>query len=585
MKRWSMPFIVPTLAGLGAVLCLLSGCAMGTARITVRQGATVIVLGTGSFDAGSVVVGGAGSTFTFVIENPGDADLKLLGNPPIAVNWQTGDPNDFSVVTQPATLVPPGNHTEFTILFHPAIAGTSTASIFIECNAEGTGPGSFAMVGRGFILQIEMAVSQGSQDIPNGGSASFGAVAVDSANVATFTITNNGADSLNLTGTPLVEKSGTDAALFTIASPPEPVIAPGAHATFDVSFSCATAGSFVALLSIPSDDPVANPFSFSITATAIVPVSEVPATGQKSSVSAGDDGSLQRGVSWPTPRFTDNGDGTMSDALTGLMWEKSPPIPTLAWSAAVSYANDLVLAGHEDWRLPNISELESLLNAEESSPTTWLASQGFTAGSAFNVCWSSTVSNDQAYAWGMWMDDGRLAACLTSLAGLYRAVRDSPPGLVSLAKTGRTLSFHAGDDGDLQTGAAWPSPRFIYNANGTITDALTGLMWEASPSHDPRSLEAALAYAAGLRVGGFADWRVPNRKELRSLVTYAYIVPDYWLYQQGFNLVLFGEHGRYVSSTRDLQTGRPWIVTLNAGGWFIGPGLQATYLIAVRGGR
>ena len=46
----------------------------------------------------------------------------------------------------------------------------------------------------------------------------------------------------------------------------------------------------------------------------------VPATGQTDSVAAGDDGDLQKGVPWPDPRFTDNGDGTVTDHLTGLIW-------------------------------------------------------------------------------------------------------------------------------------------------------------------------------------------------------------------------------------------------------------------------
>jgi len=46
-----------------------------------------------------------------------------------------------------------------------------------------------------------------------------------------------------------------------------------------------------------------------------------------------------------------------------------------------------------------------------------------------------------------------------------------------LAKTGQTVSIAPGDDGALQKGVAWPNPRFTDNANGTVTDNLTGLVW------------------------------------------------------------------------------------------------------------
>ena len=49
----------------------------------------------------------------------------------------------------------------------------------------------------------------------------------------------------------------------------------------------------------------------------------VPKTGQTTGYATGDDGALQKGVAWPNPRFTDNGDGTVTDNLTGLIWLKN----------------------------------------------------------------------------------------------------------------------------------------------------------------------------------------------------------------------------------------------------------------------
>jgi len=53
----------------------------------------------------------------------------------------------------------------------------------------------------------------------------------------------------------------------------------------------------------------------------------------------------------------------------------------------------------------------------------------------------------------------------------------SQAGAVDLPKTGQTTVYSTGDDGDIQAGVSWPSPRFMDNGDGTITDNLTGLMW------------------------------------------------------------------------------------------------------------
>jgi hypothetical protein len=97
----------------------------------------------------------------------------------------------------------------------------------------------------------------------------------------------------------------------------------------------------------------------------------VPKTGQMQSYAAGDDGALQKGVAWPTLRFTDHNNGTVTDNLTGLIWLKNANAFGLrTWTQAMSDANGLAsgaaglsdgsMAG--DWRLPNVRELQSLVD-------------------------------------------------------------------------------------------------------------------------------------------------------------------------------------------------------------------------------
>ena len=116
------------------------------------------------------------------------------------------------------------------------------------------------------------------------------------------------------------------------------------------------------------------------------PPAPVSKTGQTISYSPRDDGYFERGVTIPTPRFRDNGDGTVTDNLTGLIWLKNANADgnQRIWSQAFSCVTQLNNYGtmngsdcgdtsnggsHQtDWRLPNRFELESLINLAYYSP-------------------------------------------------------------------------------------------------------------------------------------------------------------------------------------------------------------------------
>jgi len=140
----------------------------------------------------------------------------------------------------------------------------------------------------------------------------------------------------------------------------------------------------------------------------------VPKTGQTTPYAAGDDGTLQKGVASPTPRFTDNGNGTVTDKLTGLIWMKNAnAFGPKTWADALTAANGLASGSGGltdgskagDWRLPNVKELQSLVDYGRFSPAL-PAGAPFT-GVQSSDYWSSTTGAASAtYAWLVGFGDG-----------------------------------------------------------------------------------------------------------------------------------------------------------------------------------
>ena len=153
----------------------------------------------------------------------------------------------------------------------------------------------------------------------------------------------------------------------------------------------------------------------------------VPKTGQTTSYGTRDDGALEKGVAWPTPRFTDNNDGTVTDNLTRLIWMKNAnAFSTRTWAEALDLANNLASGSYGlsdgsqagDWRLPNIKELQSLIDFSKSYPplpenhpfTNWLGA----------YYWSSTTrAHGSPEAWIVYFTEGNLGWYAKSLGNCY----------------------------------------------------------------------------------------------------------------------------------------------------------------------
>lgn len=94
--------------------------------------------------------------------------------------------------------------------------------------------------------------------------------------------------------------------------------------------------------------------------------------------------------------FTDNGDSTVTDAATGLMWQQTEG-GVMNWEGALTYCEGLSLAGYSDWRLPNYKELESLTDDTLTDPA--IDTIYFPNAHASGYCSSTTYAADPTYAW------------------------------------------------------------------------------------------------------------------------------------------------------------------------------------------
>jgi hypothetical protein len=260
--------------------------------------------------------------------------------------------------------------------------------------------------------------------------------------------------------------------------------------------------------------------------------------------------------------FVDNGNGTITDKATGLMWQKSGSSRTKLWKRARTYVKRLNKGstGYSDWRLPTIDELASLVEREKVN--------GVHTDPLFDKkqksCWSSDKGPPFGTLTQVWHVNFREGSLGLTVLPLYhttpttrryvRAVRSSneekkksrleqqkrheeelklasiPEGTakVSLRKEPKkflerdirrmVLTYDFYDD-DLNWRGSFTND-FVDNGDGTITDRATGLMWQKSGSSRAKTWKRARTYVKRLNKGstGYSDWRLPTIEELASLV-------------------------------------------------------------------
>ncbi len=245
------------------------------------------------------------------------------------------------------------------------------------------------------------------------------------------------------------------------------------------------------------------------------------------------------------PAFVNNGDGTVTDSVSGMDWQRHHST-AMRYTGAASYCQDLDLGGQQDWRLPNMRELYSLIDfnghtgiqddtADNWTPANWKLFIDGThevsdesavfiqeygnneTGSRILDCqvWSSsdpignTLNNNDSVFGGNFCD-GRIKAYPKTSDKFTKCVR----GQESYAENDYSLT----DD------------------DTAVTDAATGLVWTRAYSNDTTEFPQvasiglgdgsmqwsdALAFCEDLDYAGKTDWKLPDIKELQSIVAYA----------------------------------------------------------------
>ena len=148
---------------------------------------------------------------------------------------------------------------------------------------------------------------------------------------------------------------------------------------------------------------------------------------------------VRSGQSESLDNFVINGDGTVTDTSTGLIWQQETT-DNMTWEDALTYCENLSLAGHDEWRLPNRNEMQTLLDYVSVYPAIDTTIFPDTISSIY---WSSTTNaNNTSYAWHSSFGSGFLGISLKSNMNYYvRAVTETSIYIItSSAGAGGSIS-------------------------------------------------------------------------------------------------------------------------------------------------
>ncbi len=212
-------------------------------------------------------------------------------------------------------------------------------------------------------------------------------------------------------------------------------------------------------------------------------------TGQSASYIAHDDGEYQTGE---TRSYTSNGDGTVTDDVTGLIWQESDDGVLRDWNSAKNYCEALTTASLT-WQLPSMDQLIELSDKGTNSP-------------AIDVAFNNTKNSEY------WSADEYLASSADDIWTVNFANSRTNDPDKSLSHYVRCVNI-----AKVQGEARYTRD----NTNQVVLDASTNLIWQDTPDTisdaDKKTWSEAVDSCEQLDLGGYSDWRLPNLNELNSI--------------------------------------------------------------------
>ena len=233
------------------------------------------------------------------------------------------------------------------------------------------------------------------------------------------------------------------------------------------------------------------------------------------------------------PNYTNNKNGTISDKNTKLMWQKSIT-KKLNWQQAVEYANTSKLAGYDDWRIPTIKELYSLIDfngitgtSRNKSTTVPSNAKPYINRTYFDF----EYSKEKRYIDAQYWTQTNYVSTTMNGAKTFFGVNFADGRIKGYPK------YNKGNQGSTQFylrlvrgNEKYGKNDFLNKNDGTIYDKATQLTWMKYDSGNERfnslefygalNWEKALAFCENLNYENSNSWRLPNAKELQSIVDY-----------------------------------------------------------------
>lgn len=239
------------------------------------------------------------------------------------------------------------------------------------------------------------------------------------------------------------------------------------------------------------------------------------------------------------PSYTNNGNGTITDNVTGLMWTKTPDlngdsvinaVDKLSYRDALARASAVRVGGYSDWRLPTIKEQYSLIlfsgvdpfleSTDTKSLTPFIDTRYFDFGYGDTAA-GERIIDAQFATQTLYVGDTMLGVTGKTMFGVnFADGRIKGYGTGPMPGQSANKTFYVLF---VRNNSAYGINQFVDHNNGTISDLATGLMWTKEDNSSGVNWKDALAWVSQKNAQqylGYSDWRLPTVKELQSIVDY-----------------------------------------------------------------